>query len=130
MQKRDLPKRVEELEEKVKALEFLLENDKDDIVICSKAKTKFGMVHVSWYAKFLDYDGKVAEVYITDVVLSDMNAISIEVKNWGVPFKFIEVRCHGVLTEVYKVDGFLDKLWKQDTQNYMEQYGVQMAKKD
>ncbi len=130
MQKNDLAKKVEELEEKVKALEFLMDNDKDDVVICSKAKTKFGVVHISWYAKFLDFDGKLAEVYITDAVLSDMSAISIEVKNRGAPFKFIEVRCHGVLTEVYKVDGFLDKLWKQDTQYYAERYEVRMAIND
>ena len=118
--------RIEMLEEKIKVLEFLQNHKEEEVVITHDIVCEPLCSEVEVYANLLNYEkDKVLKLFLYSVPSSNAYCYTEEVvRHDERPFYFIEVRCDGILTQAFKVDKFLEKVWAQDICLYAKAYNV------
>lgn len=118
--------RIEKLEDRVEVLEFLRAYPKDFVKLETKYDYAGEELNVYKLVKFLNSEcTRLVKLIIWAGNVEEAKKYTFkEVVYTGKPFHYIEERKDGRLEQVFKVDGFLERLHSQDIALYTEAYKV------
>jgi len=125
---KQLMEKMEQLEKKVETLEFLVNNDVDDIVLDKKSKLVGNVLRTQLRVKYLDANERVVVNDVIEINAGDENEPQLRIKRAD-GAEFVEVWQHDILSSVQKINRLTGTLSYENWTLYMTAYYKERLKK-
>ena len=125
---KQLMEKMGQLEKKVETLEFLVNNDVDDIVIDKKPKLVGNTLRTQLRIKYLDANSRVVVNDVIEINAGDEDEPELRIKRAD-GAEFVEVWQHDILSSVQRINRLFGTLKYENWTLYMSAYYKEKLKK-